>query len=717
MCPRMTCTFDREPCTDDQPTAAPEERTFGPVAKPSPLGVDRILEDSILSTDHVPPLRLSWGGPPHVRIDAQIGDHDETTVHVMNDGDTPRTLDTVTTVGSKAFSVHAPVSEIPAHASIPLTLRFEPHAVVEQGRLVVTPHRGRALVIELEGHGHASNVAAPTSHERPQPRREERKAPIPRAPGSWQLAIPPRIDLGEAVVGQRRRGGATILAIDRVQGPRIRAQLAGDRSLRLLRAPQFLVGTRGEVDDAAAFELEHHATQAGEVSAMLNIEILDQPAETFAVPVVAAAHAPGDPAWAEQRAQKQQAERDAAEDARAKRQHERALREGQQELRNIDNNQPRGYATLEQKRDGLVRMLDSHFRRRRQGAADAEKEVADYRKKPPPPPRPSLAEQLAWSALELATNMISGGLAKAAEPLVVKALTTSMPKLPTLQDPSELIVGEPSRTVVGALVEGLKHLIKKTGGAAGNALKSGSRAPTPDGVAGSRGAQIAFFSRQATLLSNAQDSQVGSLGEDLFNILLPYLRRDSDGAIAMMQAVTAAIEGTLEEAKQHQADESARAWVKYVEAASEPSTVADKLDPDHPLASVDGLIDVVVRADYRRPESAVERISTRFHGVSTLTMQRFSDWTLARLDLPVRVTSDFGSASTSLNVVRDPGGKVRFTEDTDGRSRWLARKGAAHGKGPDPIAGARALVEEEVFKDGGKPVTLADLNPEGDSVR
>ncbi|MDQ3368980.1 MAG: hypothetical protein M3680_26450 [Myxococcota bacterium] len=155
---------------------------------------------------------------------------------------------------------------------------------------------------------------------------------ITNAAATWKLAAPPRIELGETIVGQRATHGTSIFAVGPAQGPRVRASVTGDPAIRLLAAPLYLPDAGAPYSPSNEFKFEHRPIRKGEAHGTLELAITDAPQETFRYPVMAAAHHPGDPTLAEEAAAEPEAAQERADADARKAARDHATAEGERDL-------------------------------------------------------------------------------------------------------------------------------------------------------------------------------------------------------------------------------------------------------------------------------------------------------------------------------------------------------------------------------------------------
>lgn len=720
----MTPTHEDEVCEPEEPVIGPQPEP-APIAgpQPQPASVDRMLstaggprtkERPIL--EHYTPLRFAW--PGGLDFEAELGGQRERFVDVWNEDGVPRTVFSTYINGSSAFTVSKAPTVVPARSSARIAVTFAPQVDgMQHATLQVAPERGVGASKDLIGHATRRETVTPASPTSTKRIEEQASEPVAtdNTKNTWRLAGPPTIDLGDNLVGVRTRHTTSVFALDREQGPRIRARVVGDASIRLLQSPLFLPGTRSDFQASNEFKLEHVPSKRGVSSSTLEIEILDAPHETFRYPIAARSHEAGEPTHEEEaaanRARDDERERN-AEAAAARRENERL---GKQ----------RGTAehfTKEDERDFELGLSDAKgalymvFERRRNGIDTAGREIGEFARKKPAPEQPSRLEQLAWMALDLASAAFAGGLAKAIEPAVSKILshTVSREAPPSWQDPlgeRGEVTSNPSKAIVGAITDGAKHIVKTS-------LKKGKSPSDSDpdtvddhdstGVATSSTGQTyatASTNPEAAYLAIQADSLVLDREAEMpdvvaaYRALWPTFRVDPQRAISAMSAIASGIRSKGEHANAIQTEHTVRKWVQYVAETAGIGDATRTFDGEHPLEAKDGLIDVQVTADHAHPENRVKIVGARIDGLRHDVVKRLRKQRLIDLGLPVRVATNFNSPSQSLTVTRHANGNVDFSEDTTSRDRaqWLARKAAAGGRGPDAIAGARLLIESEVM--------------------
>ncbi len=734
----MSVTHDdplRATVAPDARSVEPGDRPFGPVNKPEPPDVDRLVTGvSRAQTPHTPspgsgrdvlpglealqPLRwaMDWARPTALNLELEVGRHRDVTLQVFNDDNVTRQLDSVYAAGTSAFTVHeTPPTSIGPRSSASIVVRFEPMTeTVERGWLIATADRGPGGTMSLVGRG-TPRIAKAVKAVKPEPPHNDATSALPRdhepaidnAANTWKLAAPPTIDLGDHVVGKRTKETASIFALGREQGPRIRASLHGDPAIRLLAAPLYLPGAGQPYDETKALAFDVKPSRKGELASTLEIAIMDAPHETFRYPVVAGAHHVGGPNRAEEREANQETARNAKESADATAERARVEQEIAAESERDTHFHEGHKGKLAEARYQAELALTALYQKRLNGIGAAETEIGEFVRQQTIV-KPSLLEQLAWMALDAATAGIAGGIAKRLEGFLTA--TFKVPSPGGLPDREV----SPSKAIAAIFTDGLKETIKKSaklrpgGSTTGTSISPGGDpdvGTTADGdtfAMRSENPKAAFFMLQRDALADESQLRANQLVATAHNALLPTLKVDPGKAIAAMKSVTAALAADQTFASLIHAEHSVRKWVRYVaETSSNDSSPNRKFDENHPLTSIDGWIDITIRADESHPEKPVVVTGARLNGVKAKVVERFAKHPLIKLDVPVRAAADFGSPSASLTVVRHSGGNVEYTENRspDGQpsSRWLEQKAVAHGRGRDAEWGARILVEQEIM--------------------
>ncbi|MDQ3368982.1 MAG: hypothetical protein M3680_26460 [Myxococcota bacterium] len=341
----------------------------------------------------------------------------------------------------------------------------------------------------------------------------------------------------------------------------------------------------------------------------------------------------------------------------------------------------------------------------------------------PAPEQPTLLQQLAGLALDTVTAAgIAGAVAKRLEPTVTKLLARDVPQRTGATSAHTIL---PSKALVALVTDGVKHIIKsapKAVAGSRNATDDRSNASevgvTPDGQSfAKRSADpvLAFFASHHDQLADGELHGTAVVVETI-QLLRPTLRTAPQHAVAAMTAVRTAIEHQLDYAQALQAEQSVRKWVQAVAIADGAGTANARFDERHPLAKIDGLIDIAIQPSYHDPAKPVAVRGARLDGVKGTVVARFRHQRLSNLGLAVRAAGHFDSPSATLTVVRDAGGSVSYTENTAAEwqqgGRWLERKAVANGRGRDAGWGARIVIEHEVMTK-----TLEEIGVTNDSTK
>ena len=517
---------------------------------------------------------------------------------------------------------------------------------------------------------------------------------------AWRLTAPPTIQLGETVVGRRLHASTSIFALDAgQQGPRVVAKLSGDPAIQLVRAPLFLPSASQPYDPQNELELEVLPTHKGVVTAELELVITDAPVQSFRIPVRAAAHELGEPTLAEQdaeaaaRANQAAKERDAAAVTTRV---EHAIHDDQQR----DIHYHSGH--LQQLDDARMRTLlelNAVYEHRHAGVDAASVTVGEFHRRTPAPERPSLLEDLAWLAIDVATAGLAGGIAKSAELLLSR--TTTMPtvgfNLP--RGPIPAHERTPSKALVAFATDAVKDVTKRGGAAFKKGMHGGGEGRSATHAAGlSIGAKADFFRLQQDQLVDENAARAVHVATTLHHSLLPVLRADPALAVAQLNAVADAFAAQKPVASTLHEQQGIEKWVRYVAETSGADHADAPFDENHPHGAYDGLIDIMIQPDPFHPELPVPVTGARLTGVTKDVVDQIKIRQLNTLGLTVRAAGDFNSPTSTLTVLRRADASVTYAHTEGGEERgWLERKAAAHGRGPDALWGARILLEQELM--------------------
>jgi hypothetical protein len=720
----QVCEPEQDEPVHDEPAPAISDA-------PSPAHVDKLVQKTgtpppgmlgeqspLLSHPaKASPLHFVWGS--ELSFDGEVGKHRVQAAALFNDDDKPYHLPSVQVTGSEAFRIEQRPTIVAPHSVAMIEISFTAaRAVTERGKLRVETPDGQTASLSLIGTGREK--AKPKASSSPPSRLVEPAIAKPKSldnsKNTWRLAAPSKIELGDHLVGERADHTTSIFALDRQQGPRVRAQVIGDPSIQLARAPLFLPGSQQPYDESRAFKLAHVPTKSGEVSAVLEIEILDAPSEVFRYAVSAGAHAVGEPTIAEQHKADEQ-RRTSQDEARREEERRREMDRLGKQRGTIENFVKEDERDFGHAYNAAVSALSIMRIKRDIGISAARDEVGEFIRKKPAPEQPSKLEHLAWLALDLASAAIAGGVAKGIEPAVT-AIFSSVRTTgagPSWNDPLEentKVTTSPSKALVGAVTDAIKHIIKQS-------LKKGNDAPGDDlgpidGTTGipvgtsrdgmtfakaSSNPEATFFAIQRESLVDEESKRAKEDVQVIYDALWPEFRVRPGHAIAAMKAVATSLTSEHEQAVSTQSEASVRQWVRYIAETAGLERATRTFDEEHPLTNLDGLIDLEIEADHTQPGKPAKIVAGRLDGVKKDVVKRFRRQQLSNLHLPVRVHTTFGLPGMSLAVTRHANGDIAFAEDTTqkDRGRWLAAKAYAHGRGRDAIQGARILMEEEVL--------------------
>lgn len=557
-----------------------------------------------------------------------------------------------------------------------------------------------------------STRAAATTHAPSPPSPAQTDRLVAGACTTWNLAHAPVIDVGDAVIGTRADQETSIYALDAHHlGPRIQARVSGDPAIRLRFAPTHLPAAGGTFDPSMTIKLAFLPDRIGSFEASLQVDILDAPLQTLHIPIRAGAHPRGGMTRAEQ-AEAEQAAAHAQAEATARAQRERTIDQAiATEFAQARPAKDGDKSHLSTAREDARTALEELDQARRDGLMTAHTEIGAFVRAEPTPEQPSLLEQLAWAALDLATLSLAGVIARSLAPKVAGLFTRSAskatpthPLLPARSTAEP--AGEdhpPGEAFVELVSDGMKHVLEGGGKRALDHVQG-----TGDGATRSAPAQAAstdpkaaFFATQFESLREITAAQKQAVVIRAHDALLPMLRTQPAAAITSMNAIAAAIKEAAKAAHDQQAVRTSQHWVRYIHATDASAGAANtRLDENHPLRTIDGLVDVEITPDLRHPEAPVKVSKSRLEGVTAAVLNRLADRRLNELGLAVRAAGTFDSPTASITAVRQPDGTVQFTENTSVEwhpGTWFARKADAYGRGKDPVWGARLMLEREVM--------------------
>jgi hypothetical protein len=371
--------------------------------------------------------------------------------------------------------------------------------------------------------------------------------------------------------------------------------------------------------------------------------------------------------------------------------------------------------------------LGDLYDHRKNGVMTASAEAGNFVRRPPPLKQPSLLEDLAWLALDVATAGIAGGLGKRLEGKLMGGLTTHILEHSSPAGRVYEQMTTPSKAVIALFVDSVKDGVKRIGKGATSALKgvgkhSGPATPqanvTDEHIDDSSiDSRIAFFQVETDALIDSKSERVARTVDLAHDLLMPMLDTNPDAAIAAMNDVAQGVEEERQNATNIQAQHSAHNWIRYVAQSSLGSISATdarradmRTDGDHALARIDhaatahdehamaspdGLVDIRFSANLHDPTTPARVVTASLFGISEATAARVRRHPLLGQKLAMRVAG-IGSDSdvaVPITVVRDEAGNLRY--DDASATGWLARKAGSFARTSSAEQrGATKLMEE-----------------------
>lgn len=550
------------------------------------------------------------------------------------------------------------------------------------------------------------------------------------APAS-AIGFPRQLALGDHEVGTQSFHDTPVFNAEPYSEASVSYRLTGDPSFALVSAPDRLRPSREGLDPGKAVRLVFSPARRGRFAGSLEISMvwptLGRGPEVLRVPLAAEAHRAGEPTIADQAAEDAASasalERDAQEHAQRERTMAAIAAEAQR-----DTHFPAGpLRELGNARDAARDALDLVFEKRKNGADAADKLVSAFVRPPSPKEQPSLAEQLAWVALDMATAGVAGAIARRLEPVVASLLTVRTAAHTGRSGAVASQTSLPGRPLVALFTDAVKDAVKQTGRAARSDADASSSTQAPlDG-------QVAFFLVLHGSLADQRYAEKRS-AVTAHDALLPTLLTAPDQAVAAMRAIAEGLRAEADNVANVQLQAALEQWIRYLAQTSMGAVgvgeASDRklrmrghnsltdmrmaahaprdtqLASARPLPVFDGLIDVRFEADALRPERAARLTGWRIVGVSDAVERQFEARPLAGASLPIRATGSLGSTAMAVTVTRDEAHNVAFDDDTGApgqRSSWLARKvGDRRGSVTSQTAGARQLLHELLSRPLGK---------------
>lgn len=542
------------------------------------------------------------------------------------------------------------------------------------------------------------------------------------APAS-AIGFPRQLALGDHEVGTQSFHDTPVFNAEPYSEASVSYRLTGDPSFALVSAPDRLRPSREGLDPGKTVRLVFSPSRRGRFAGSLEISMvwptLGRGPEVLRVPLAAEAHRAGEPTLAEQAAEDaanaSALERDAQEHAQRERTMAAIAAEAQR-----DTHFPAGpLRELGNARDAARDALDLVFEKRKNGADAADKLVSAFVRPPSPKEQPSLAEQLAWVALDMATAGVAGAIARRLEPVVASLLTVRTAAHTGRSGAVASQTSLPGRPLVALFTDAVKDAVKQTGRAARSDADAGSPTQAPlDG-------QVAFF---LVLHGSLADQRYAGKRSAVtaHDALLPTLLTAPGQAVAAMLAIAEGLRAEADSVTNVQLQAALEQWLRYLaqtsmgavgvgEAADRKlrmrghNSLTDTRGATHaprdsqlatgrPLPAFDGLIDVHFIADPLRPQLPASCTWWRIAGVSAGLRKQFAARPLHDLAVPVRAIGSLGSSAMTVTVTRDEGHNIAFDDDSAApgqQASWLSRKvGDRRGSITGQTAGARQLLRE-----------------------
>ena len=525
--------------------------------------------------------------------------------------------------------------------------------------------------------------------------------PKPGAHFTKHAALPPAFDFGKVEPGGHATETWGIFnLVNKPVG--ISVSYQGDSAIQLLEKLSSLNPAGQQSQNGIKLRFDAPKTKGihrGTITVTYNwlYEVPD--AETFHIPVVAHAMNPeertADEIAADVKAQQTRVE-DATKAAKESEKNKKALEDFNKKHPDVETDRFRkavGDLQIEARRLNQKQIA---------GITLAENQVAKYKRRLPPK-SPNLWFEIAMGALDIASAGIAGRVGKAmelamAEAKVVEKLAKGM------YGPLRESLAYPNRAAISMFPDATKEAIK--GGSkrlraytpiGGDTAKDGDADKNKD-------AAYEFFAQQKAALADTLAEREHGILEAASN-LWPLVYQNEKAALDVLNIAEQKLRKEAEgiEALNIQAQQSAEAWVRFVQSNSfsengtpnELHKIGDVRDY-HEVKKLDGLIDIGFRLG-NRPTDPVQITTARMLGVSDTIAARFTDKPLIDYGVTVRAYGKGGAntnyAEILITVVRSPGGAITLTEQ--GMGEYLSRKvyrqaGAAE-------LGAKKLIEEEIM--------------------
>ena len=558
-----------------------------------------------------------------------------------------------------------------------------------------------------------------------------------------RLAVPPAIDFGEVVVGERPTEAGHVFNLHPSHLAYLSVSLAGSPEVALVSKPDRLRPSRDGLGPPIVLRFQPTKRTVARATLTLSASWLEGvwPATTVEVPVTARAYAPGERTHAEEDVAAAGAIA-AGEQAKAGAQREAALEARVALDQRIDDPYPQGPkndfdVAFEDAKAALAEVTDQQAG----GVATANEEATAYRRAIPRS-EPGLLFSLAMFGVDMATAGIAGSLASRLGARVSQRVKVG----PTTEAVGDALIWTGSREValnpaesVAMVVESFKTGFKDAGKTARKAAFNGDHAG--GGGSGDSGARIEFFGEQRSELARSKAARSYAL-TDANRHLRPLLRSAPDQAVAAMRAIQEELLAVASESRETQALQSRVAWMRFLSQGALGSLDADDarvlgLRPgadgatltdtrravvvpgEHEaMQDLPGVLDIEFAADYNRPEEPVFPTRARLPGIHEKMLRRLKSKTPRELGIVVRAHGTApGMAVLPITVVRDEAGNVRFTDDTGAagqESTWLSRKGGSRHASPErQRLGAMKLMDELIDRPLNR---LSDLDTDHDGT-
>jgi hypothetical protein len=342
------------------------------------------------------------------------------------------------------------------------------------------------------------------------------------------------------------------------------------------------------------------------------------------------------------------------------------------------------------------------------GITFAEKQVEKYKRRLPPKQK-SLWIEFAMLGLDIASAGIAGRIAKRLELDMIAAKVIFREDLGGgVTGAPKILTKWPDRAVISMFTDSVKEAIKGGSKRARDYVKdspSSEGEHAKDGDADkNKDAAADFFVEQRTVLADMGAAREDGI-LDAARFLRPMLVRNPAGAMKALEVTRAnlAKEADAREAADIQAQQSAEAWVRFVQEHSfdekgtphELHKISDVRDY-HEVKKLDGLLDISFKLG-DKPYDPVIVTGARMLGVSDKIAQRFTDKPLLDYGVTVRAYGKGGAntnhAEILITVVRSPDGSIRLTEQ--GMTEYLSKK--VYRRAGAAEIGAKKLIEEEIM--------------------